>query len=599
MIDEVYDKLSAFRDSLRNEYAIDRTEASRFTYYVFLKMISVRNDLDISEYEYRSDIDDTSIDLPDHINLYEEIESDPMVLDRIYSMIISDEDYLKSQGQFFTPFNIANFMTSLDCIESPNSILEPACGPGSFLDAINNDIKTSNIDAVEKDPLLLYAAEVRSSVNGYEECVDFQCEDFIKSYDNNEKYDLIIGNPPYNKFQDYENSIGDVLDIDSKYDLGKLANLYGLFFAKSSQMIRDGGSIVLLTPSEYLHTDYGKTLKQLFKDMFHINKIIKIDSDKSEFEAMTTLCITVLKKEKSENKNVEFYVENSEGESLSLSEITLTESIPQSDISPEDKWNQYFQKINHREYLEKTVPLNSIAETKRGIATGYNNYFTFTEGEIEEWDIDNRYLKPVLTNSKDAKNYIFRDEDFDAVKSNDRKSYLLYYQGGEVSKELSEYIKYGEEIDANDRYLTRNRDPWYSMEERDPAPILATVFSRDDMRFIHNDKKVLNLAAFHGIYPERNDKEWIKAFIAYLNSDIALELAKTQHREYADGLSKFEPGDLSEIPVIDLRKLDDDKIKQLSKISEKLDHHRRRESKDESDIRKQLNSMIVDLFESL
>lgn len=531
--------------------------------------------------------------------LFDKIESQPEIISNMYVSILEDNEYLKSNGQFFTPKQIADFMISIENINKGDKILEPSCGHGVFLDSIIEENQDVDLTAVDKDPLLIYSSKIRSEINEYSDKVDFRSTDYIKEFEQNTEYDLIIGNPPYNKFQNYDSEMNDIINVSSEYDIGKLANLYALFFLKSSSIIKDNGHIIFITPSEYLDTGYGSELKRLFKDNFSIKKFVKIDWDKESFDALTTVCITVLQKNQdTEDTNVRFCVSNSPDDlDLIINEDKDTTKIKQSNLSIDDKWTRYFKDIKNEQYLKKTVQLDEFVETKRGIATGYNDYFTFSKSELDKWDIEQKYLKPVLTKSNYAKNYVFNDRDFKHLCKKDKKSYLLYYQDGDVSDNLSSYIDYGKEIDANERYLTKNRDPWYTMEERDPPPILATVFSRDDMRFIYNSKNVLTLAAFHGLYPKQKDEKWIKSLLAYLNSDVALELAKTQHREYADGLSKFEPDDILDIPVLDFYSLSKNNINYLSDIFDRLDECRRQESKNEEIIRDELNEEIKRLFE--
>lgn len=575
----------------------DEYKEARDIYYLIMKRVANRANVDITLDQYEPTISADQIDLSFVDRAIDLFLSDPKIIDDLYEHIMTDKQYLNDHGQFFTPSRIADFMSSLD-IEYEGDVLDPACGPGVFLQYVNrNSSNECEFVGIDNDCLMTLAAELRSSILGFRNRVRFEKSDYVNQYETYEEYDIIIGNPPYNRFQNYEGNKSEVTEIEDKYNPSSLANLYSNFFLRSDSLVSEDGFIVFLTPIEYLQTEYGEYLKRLFLDKYQIEMFVKLGWDENVFDAMTTLCVTVLRKSEDSGKNtVSFYVSDSPSDLGVESNMKETEVL-QEDLDEDDKWTRYFIDIENLEYLDKTEELGEIADVKRGIATGYNDYFTLTESEVREHGLQEDYLKPVLTKAAYGKNYIFGYEDFESLKSQGKKVYLLYYEDQEVSSELSSYIEHGENMDANDRYLTRNRDPWYSMETREPAPILATVFSQDDMRFIYNEESTLTLAAFHGIYPNLDGENQIKALLAYLNSDVALELAKTQHREYSDGLTKFEPNDISELPILDIRRIDEDGINELSRLFDELDESRR--SGDETKVRSKLNQKIHNLFQDV
>lgn len=587
--------LEDLQTQLSKRHDISPTDLARDIYYGILQTIESELSESIST-SYRPIINvytEYKTKLPSSDVVFNSVKSDPTLLDDIYTTLLSGSEYLNKSGQFFTPLYLSNFMASIPEIKKTNSVLDPACGPGVFLQSIHATKSTVSTTGIDKDALVVYAAEVRSHLTGNN--TQFVVEDFLtKEFE--QKFDVIIGNPPYNKFQNCESTSTDINEIGSEYNISRLSNLYALFFLKSAKLVEENGYIVFLTPSEYLQTEYGNTLKRLFKEKFRIEKFIKLDWDENIFDAVTTLCITVLQKKSDTDSNtVDFYVSD-EPDSLESTLENTPRSICQNKLDHTEKWTKYFKEITYTQYLDSTVPLDTFAETKRGISTGYNEYFTFTDSELTDKEIEQKYIKPVLTKTKQAKNYTFTSADFESLCETETPVHLLYYQGEPVSDSLQEYIEYGEKIDADERYITSHRNPWYSMEHRDPPEILATVFSRDDMRFIYNKKEVVTLAAFHGIYPHNEDETWIKAFLAYLNSDIALDLAKTQYREYGDGLNKLEPGDLSDLPVLDFSKLTPEQLSRLSELFEQLDTARR-EGK-EQDVKQTLNNTIIDIFEN-
>jgi type I restriction-modification system DNA methylase subunit len=121
----------------------------------------------------------------------------------------------KKEGIFFTPYNIIKKSIDLVieyCTENNitiNDILEPSCGSCEFIKYINNIYTNINIDGIEYNDDIYN--EIEKINFGNNNSVEIINEDYLEYDKNNEmKYDLIIGNPPY--------FVISKKDIDIKYD---------------------------------------------------------------------------------------------------------------------------------------------------------------------------------------------------------------------------------------------------------------------------------------------------------------------------------------------------------------------------------------------
>lgn len=232
--------------------------------------------------------------------------------------------------------------------------------------------------------------------------------------------------------------------------------------------------------------------------------------------------------------------------------------IEQTALDPSTKWTQHFGPPSAPTLsLPAVTPLHEIATVKRGILTGANDYFCLTKDELETWDLnpDAPYLVPLIRNAHRCQHYTCTPEDHTAWHESEEEAWLLYLPKCETA-DLSDgpvqrYLEHGRESGILDGYVTSNRTPWYAVDRRAPAPILATYMSSGEFRFIANTANVRSLNNLHNIYPhERYSPTQVKALLAYLNSDIAGELVTQHGRGYATGLQKLEPGELKHLPVI-------------------------------------------------
>jgi len=117
--------------------------------------------------------------------------------------------------------------------------------------------------------------------------------------------------------------------------------------------------------------------------------------------------------------------------------------------------------------------------------------------------------------------------------------------------------------------LTANRSPWYSLENRQPAPIWVSVFNRSGLRFIRNEANISNLTSYHCIYPKQTNlfvEIDIDLLFAYLLTDTAKQILDDNSRQYGNGLQKFEPNDLNKGMMLDLGLLDKQTSNEILKL---------------------------------
>lgn len=129
-------------------------------------------------------------------------------------------------GQVFTPQAVVRCMQSL--MRNQGNVLEPACGDGAFLQHL------ANVTAIEIDPR---HAPAGSRVMNF-----FELE-------ATERFDTIIGNPPYVRHQD----IAPETRLLTRHSgLDGRANLYLFFIEKCLQHLKSGGELIFITPRDFI-----------------------------------------------------------------------------------------------------------------------------------------------------------------------------------------------------------------------------------------------------------------------------------------------------------------------------------------------------------
>lgn len=552
----------------------------------------------LSDVPLRNDFYTLAEKLPESENL-------SVLLGTLFEQIVSQRER-RELGQFHTPIHIARLMSKLVIQNGDEKILDPGIGSGTLSMesiALSREISDNNTSLVgiEKNEIsLLMAAVALSNQSGQTEYEllkgDFLTEDW--KYE----YDAVICNPPYTATKDLDNSYKS--DLQKLYpEVPAKSPLYVYFYRRLIDFLEPGAQISLITPSEFLQTSYGVYLKQLLLENFDIQTLILIDEEESAFkDVMTTSCITQLQYRPDSNPSSPItFVRAKNGfspeEIIKLStadsESEAVNHIQQSEISPGTKWTDYFfpLEINGTENL---TPLKELGTVKRGIATGANPFFCLSEKERLDHGIDKKYLSELIRRSSEAQYLEFTDTDFQRNLESNREVWLLDVGPDEsLDDSLDQYIQKGEEEGFHKRHLTRNRSPWYRVEERAPAPILVNYMNRNGARFIKNKTDCKHLNNLHGLYTKKElSKKEEKSLLAYLNSEFANMVVKRSGRTYSTGLDKIEPNELEDVPVFNPRKADSDLVTELANLFENLSQASREGEARVKDVRKNIDLLL-------
>lgn len=473
----------------------------------------------------------------------------------------------QKKGQFFTNSTIANFMCDLVYFKNAKYVLDPAIGKGAFWEAFNKKgVHSFRWLAYDIDPKMISIARDVSNNN-----IEYRNEDYLLS-EIKIKPDIIICNPPYNKFQEIPNRNEYIDFLKEKYNftISGYSNLYIYFLMKSLFELNENGNCVYIVPFEFLNTGYGERIKEFFIQSKYLKAIYKFDNNVLLFDdALTTSCILFF--EKKEHEQVEF---------VSIKSISETEEkcfkskslYYYNELNPKEKWNKYFSidEKNINAYNNLTN-FSNIAKVKRGIATGGNAYFTLSKREIESTGISFDSLDKCICKSSDVKKLIFQESDFEELYSLNKKVHI--FNGANATSKCDfDYIKFGEINGFDKGFLTSHRSPWYYIENRRIAPIWISTFNRSVLKVVRNETSSKNLTTFHGVYlnGKYDDDKTANILFCYLLTPISQHILRRNKREYGGGLDKFEPNDLNNAQILNVDILSNDDSDRILSLYEQL-----------------------------
>lgn len=138
------------------------------------------------------------------------------------------------KGQVFTSPAVVTQMLTLR--KNRGRVLEPSCGEGAFLAALPEAV------ALEIDAAIAPAAA--------------QVCDFF-AFPETEKFDTVIGNPPYVRSRDV---LPETARLLTSQLLDGHANLYLHFIEKCVRHLNPGGELIFITPRDFLKSTGAKQL---------------------------------------------------------------------------------------------------------------------------------------------------------------------------------------------------------------------------------------------------------------------------------------------------------------------------------------------------
>lgn len=463
-------------------------------------------------------------------------------------------EHRKKYGQFFTPAFITEILTRwiINRNYEPHCVLDPAVGLG---DLISHFPKGTRIDGFDIDQQVLSKAKATDSA------IHLHNEDFLHS-DWDKTYDGVICNPPYIRLRGFKEK-QTYIDLFRKklgVNISGSTNLYVFFLIKALHQLSEHGRAAFIIPSDFMNADYGVKIKEYLINKGNLHLVVAANFKMNWFDSAITTSSLLFFDNTHTSDNVEFMQVSSHEELAKLNGYIesfhtnepIGHVVNSHKLDPTLKWRIYYQNSTTRTY-KNIKPLSSFGKVTRGIATGANTFFCLTEQDQKHWGIEHQFITPCLTKAHQVKSNFFTKADFDQLLATRAPVQLLHLsKDTQLDSSIKEYLMHGEEKGYHERFLTKKRKPWYKTEERAPAPILVTVFSRSKVKFIRNEANVRYLTAFHGIYLHPAYTDDTDVLMAFFMTDICQELLDRQHREYGKGLKKFEPNDLNHALVIDI-----------------------------------------------
>ena len=474
-----------------------------------------------------------------------------------------DSSAQKLRGAYYTPLQLADAIVELFASQNISTILEPSCGDGVFLDALNSLNLLNKVDkltAVEIEPDEAEKTRVRYS--GFDQ-IEVCTEDFFDFYNRvlgKEQFDLILGNPPYIRYQYLKESQREKQSqilTSCGMKANKLINAWVAFIVANVQLLSEKGKIAFVIPSEILQVAYAEDLRLYLAN--NLAKITLITFGQLVFPDIEQEVIVFIGEKGKEEKGIRIIERNDLG---GFSQLDLAQHGFQKLQHIKEKWTKYFVNAGEMALIQELrtdkrfAKFSDYGTINVGITTGNNSYFSITEEISEQYHLSEVTL-PLIGRSSHAHGIYFTTEDWERNKNAGKRARLISFPEIPFDKypaKHKEYISLGEKNGEHVGYKCSIRDRWYIV----PSVWMPDAFflRRNNFypKFVLNQCDAVSTDTMHRMkFNDGVNSQNI--LLAYYNS-ISFAFTEICGRSYGGGVLEILPGEMGNILLPKVEKID-------------------------------------------
>lgn len=413
----------------------------------------------------------------------------------------------------------------------------------------------------------------------------------FNSINGGNKFDLIIGNPPYVKTEDMI-KLQDKKEVQaykSKYYVAyKQFDKYFLFIQRALDLVKDSGEVCYIVPNKFINNVSGEKIRELISENKYLKMFIDFNYQQIFKDKTIYSSIILLNKNREENFlycYVKSYVEwiiNNEGNIYTPINYNEIDKKPWILSMDKEKMKELKKLFNN------SIQLSEIAIPFNGVQTSLNKIYVIKGKEILDEDenyvtiekknkkykiernILKRYFQPINNAEKNVSSFDPLVTDKYIIFPYDEKGNLIdvnlsHYKG------VKEYL-----LDNYDLIVPKqvsgkntgrdvpnsNENSWYQFgrvqainEFNNQKKLIVGVMSKEPM-FMYDDENLViqsgGTAGYCGIKMKSDSKYNLFFLQAYLSHPIMNDVMEKMGSDFEGGFYSRGTQVLEKLPIIDV-----------------------------------------------
>lgn len=475
----------------------------------------------------------------------------------------ADQTSQKLRGGYYTPQNLADFVTSWVISKEQTKVLEPSCGDGVFFQALSNNRIHNDVDvsAFELFDTEAMASRERCHSLGLNN-VEITEGDFLTwfnaNYDEHETFTGVLGNPPFIRYQFLEPEFqaqAELVFRQLNLRFTKHTNAWVPFILASIKLLESGGRLGMVIPSEIIHVMHAQSLRSYLGEV--CRKIVIIDPQEIWFEDTLQGAVIILAEKKldagvhsegvaivsvagtgflDEDPNTLF------DQAIGINGQTVIGKWTKALLSHEEL--QLLQQFTNHPHVHR---FTDIATVDVGIVTGANDFFLVPDEIVEQYQLHD-YVQPMFGRSQHCQGVVYDQNQHGANAENGLPTNFVYIKGDkkDLPKSVQKYVEYGEEQKLHTRYKCSVRKPWYTVPSVYATQLGMLKRAHDAPRLIFNELEALTTDTAYRIRTSQFTPQQLS--FSFLNPLTTL-YAELEGRSYGGGVLELVPSEIEKLYI--------------------------------------------------
>lgn len=468
-------------------------------------------------------------------------------------------------GAFYTPLKVATILCNWGVRTKNETVFEPCFGGCTFLEALLTRLQALGQTEPEKqlfgcdiDPLAFKYLDNFEEISRHRE--NFLLRDFlsVNSSEMSEKFDVLIGNPPYIRHSKFDSQQKTAVSNWSELYSIKLngrASLWAYFILHALNFLKPGGRVAWVLPMSFLTSDYSAKVRDLISERFE--KITAITLTERLFitegtEEATVILLADGFSTSNVRKSIPIICVDTVFEMEELIENISEKSSDNVKNTPKNQGNgmlpsesiisfENFNSINNFE-------LGDLATIKIGLVTGNVPYFIRSQEKWNQLGITDKYLRYILPKTLWVQGISLNAKDqFFHIKSN-IPCLALDSPHPPNSIAVKSYLEEYKETAIQKNATFKKRSIWHNFfDERIPDAFLVFMTKYGPRVIINNTRATCTNSVYQLFFKSEFTPELKKLIAISLNTTYSQFSAELCGQGRGSGALKLEPNQAKRI----------------------------------------------------